>query len=207
MGGRGSSGKKGSSNFSVGETLSIHGYKISGGTVTTPSGKYQPITDFREMSDSEKKEMKNAIEKAGINDPVVSGRTILPRSVAQAAINQKNAENAAYAKNVPGLNELRTAIAHDENQRSLFKRSVYGGSGKLSGDPSSKTAFSVAKQYPRAAAYIKAESYFYSDNYVKSSFGKEAMNAIASGKSTSSAIKTMERKWEKYAVEKAKKGG
>ncbi len=207
MGGRGSSGERESSNFSVGETLSIDGYKISGGTVTTPSGKSQLITDYKEMTDAQKKEMKSALEKAGINDPVVSGRIVLPRSVAQEAINQKNAEKAAYEKNVPGLDELRTAITHDESQRNLFKRSVYSGSGRLSGNPSSETASSVAKRYPRAAAYIKAESYFYSANDVKSSLGKEAMNAIASGKSESAAIKTMERKWEKYAVEKAKKGG
>lgn len=197
MGGRGSAGG-GSSNFSVGATLSVQGYKIFGGTVTSPSGRTQIITEYKEMTDAQKREMKTALEKAGIKDPVISGKMVLPRSVAQAAINQKSAEKAAYAKNVPGLNELRAAIAHDEKQRSSFSKSVYSGSGRLSGNPSSETASFVAKRYPRAAAYIKAESYFYASNDVKSSLGREAMNAIANGKSASAAISAMERKWKKY---------
>lgn len=200
MGGRGSSGGgSSSSSFSVGKTLSVQGYKIYGGTVTSPSGRSQSITEYKEMTNAEKRKMGAELAKAGIDDPVVSGRMVLPRKVAQAAIAQKNAEKAAYAKNVPGLNELRTAIAHDEGQRNLFSRSVYSGSGRISGNPTSATASSLAKKYPRAAAYIKAESYFHATNDVKSSLGKEAMNAIASGRPVDATISAMERKWKKYA--------
>lgn len=203
MGGRGGSSGLNNSSVSVGQKIQIGNYVIQGGTVTTPSGKSQFVLDYRELSKQEKEMFADSLKKAGISDAVVSGDTILPRNVAESAINRRKAEKAAIAKNVPGLNELRSAMAYDSEQRSIFNRSVESGSGILKGNPSSKTASAVEKKYPRASAYLTAESFYHSSNHVKASYGKEAMNKIASGKSATAAIKEMKKKWSNYVKKKA----
>lgn len=200
VGGRGgSSGLTSKESFSVGETVKVGNYKVKDGEVTTKSGKTQSVTGYKELTAQEKEKYKSQLEKAGISDPVIAGRMILPRNVVETAIRQRESGKRAIEKNVPGLEKLREARRYDDQQRRIFNRSVEGGSGIIRGNPNSTTASGLAKKYPRAAAYLKAESYFNSSNYMKSSFGKEAMNKIANGKSASAAIKEMEKKWRKYA--------
>ena len=207
MGGRGGRSSRGGGSYSsIGETVSINGYKITNGKVTSPSGISQEVfaSDIRELTSQEKTKMRDALAKAGISDPVAAGKLIMPRSIAQEAIKQKQFEEHARQKNVPGLEELRTALAHDENQREKFRRSVYSGSGILKGNPSSATASVVAKKYPRASAYIKAESWSYASSDVKASLGRAAMLAIVKGKSAKTALREMEKKWDEYTRKKSR---
>lgn len=199
MGGRGGSSGMSGKSFHVGETLTIGNYKVKDGEVTTKSGKTQAVTEYKELTAQERQKYKSQLEKAGINDPVIAGRMILPRNVVETAMRQRENEKKAITKNVPGLEKLREARRYDDQQRREFNRSVEGGSGVIRGNPNSSTASSVAKKYPRAAAYLKAESYYNSSNYMKSAYGKEAMNKIANGKSAATAIREMEKKWKKYA--------
>ena len=201
MGGRGASGGGGTSNYSVGETISLAGYKIKGGFVTSPSGRTADVQSYKELSAAEKRQV---ARMGKVEDPVLVGRMAMPRTVAERAIQQRAQETAAIRKNVPGLEELRAARAHDEAQRDRFSRSVYSGSGRLQGNPSSNTAAEVAKKYPRAAAYLHAESWSYASNDVKASLGTAAKNQIASGKSYKSAISEMERKWKKHLDRKSR---
>ncbi len=199
---KGSSGFSNNKPVSVGEKIQIGNYTIKEGVVTTKSGKSQEILGYQELSKQEMQKMSEAIKKAGIYDPVISGRMILPRDVAKAAIDQRKLEKEAFAKNVPGLSELKSAIEYDNNQRMIFNRSIDRGDLIIQGTTKSNTASAVAKKYPRASAYLTAQSFFHSSNSVKSSLGKEAMNKIASGKSVSATIKEMKKKWRKYTESK-----
>lgn len=194
MGGRGSSSSA-TYGFQVGQTISIGGYQISGGFVTTPSGRRQEIQTFRELTQTEKAQV---ARMGDIKDPVLAGRMALPREVAERAILQRNQEQAALQRNVPGLEELREARASDAAERERFERSVYGGSGRLQGNPASNSAQALEQRYPRAAAYLHAESWSYSRDDVKATLGVEAKNAIASGKSYKTVIDEMEKKWKRH---------
>ena len=196
--GRGGGGRQ---NYTVGQTISLSGYAIKGGFVTSPSGHTMDVKSYRELTAAEKRQV---ARMGNIEDAVLVGRMAMPRAVAERAIQQRTQETAAIRKNVPGLEELRAARAHDEAQRDRFSRSVYSGSGRLQGKPSSNTAAEVAKKYPRAAAYLHAESWSYASNDVKASLGTAAKNQIASGKSYKSAISEMERKWKKHLDRKSR---
>ena len=199
MGGRGASGG-GTSRYSVGETIRSAGYEIKGGFVTSPSGRTISVENYRELTDAERRQA----ARLGVEDPVLVGRMAMPRAIAEQAIEQRTREAAAIRQNVPGLEELRNARAYDETQRDRFSRSVYSGSGRLQGNPSSNTAAEVAQKYPRAAAYLHAESWSYASNDVKASLGRIARNQIASGRSYKSAISEMEKKWKKYLDRKSR---
>lgn len=198
FGGRGgSSGSSRSSGAAYGETITINGYTIKGGYVKSPKGGYGKVSSFRELSSSELAQAK----KFGVDDPVLSESFLLPRKVAQAAIGQRESEANMLKKNVPGLDELRRARDYDSQQRSAFRSSIYRGDGLIRGNGNSNTAAAVEKKYPRAVAYLKAESYTFSSNYRKSAAGRQAMNEIASGKSYKKALKKMEEEWSKAASE------
>lgn len=198
--GRGASGGRGGSSgstgygFQVGQTISIDGYQISGGYVTTPSGRRQEIQTFRELTQTEKEQA----ARLGVKDPVLSGRMALPREVAQRAILQRSQEQEALQRNVPGLQELRAARASDAAERERFRQSVYGGSGRLQGNPASDSAKALEQRYPRAAAYLHAESWSYSRDDVKATLGIKAKNDIASGKPYKTVIDEMEKKWKRH---------
>jgi len=187
----------------VGKAITIDGYTIKEGRVKTPKGNEVYVSEYRDMTAQERKDYAEALKKSGIIEPVIAGRIILPKKIADSAIRQLKAEREAVKTNVRGLEELRKAIDFDNSQRNAFRRSMNRGDGVIRGRAYSSTYKEVAKKYPRAAAYLKAEGYYNSSNYMKSSFGKEAMNKIASGKSASAAIREMEKKWRKYTSSRA----
>lgn len=94
------------------------------------------------------------------------------------------------------------AEAEDERIVAAYRRSIGRGDGRIEGKPTSAIAASVAKQYPAAAAYRRAENFKLSSNASKSAIGQEAMDKIASGKPYKAAIKEMEEKWSKRALRK-----
>lgn len=202
MGGRGgSSGLSGQQGIVVGQTITMNGYKIKEGVVESPSGNRAYVDNFRNLTDAEKRKMKDALEEAGIKDPVSVGRLLMPRVVAEAAIRQRKLENEALKKNVPGLDELISASESDASAKRNYRRQFESESGAIRGISPLKYK-SVAQKYPAAAAYLKAEKYYMSNNAQKSAIGKEAMNKIASGRSADKVIREMEKKWKKMAESK-----
>lgn len=195
MGGRGSAGQRSNSlsDYEIGKTLKVGKYKIDEGIVTSPSGRSSRVESFSELSASDKKKY----EQMGVSDPVKSGRMILPRNVAEASIKQVSYQKELMRKNVPGLDELRKARAYDESQREAFKRSVYSGSGRIQGSSSSQTAAALSVRYPRAAAYLQAESVSYSNDYRRAAIGKKAKYAIANGESYKRVISNMKKELDK----------
>lgn len=183
-----------------------NGYKIDGSLVTTPRGTSLSVENYRELTPQEQSKYAQAIKKYGISDPVMANYNlkfmtpgILPKIVAETAISRGKAQKEAFARNVPGLQELRSAIDYDEKQVYLFRKSVEKGTGIMRGAPTSNTASAARKKYPIAAAYLTAEAYSNARHYAKSSFGKEAMNEIKKGKNAAAAIKKMKKKWGEYA--------
>lgn len=184
-------------------SVKIGGYTVSGGVVTSPSGSVQKVESFRDLTASEKRQFAALIEKGGLEDPVSSGRFLLPRKVAEASVAQANAAKEASArkieKNVPGLAELRGAKERYEVQSDAFRSSIYRGDARPAARPNGNDVASLTKKYPRADAYLKAEKYAMSSDYRKSDAGKRAMQAIASGSSYKKAIQEMEREWKNTA--------
>lgn len=202
--GSSSSGTGGRSGGSSGpSTVNLNGYKISGGVVMSPSGATQRVESFSELTAQQRRQAAALIAKNGIKDPVAAGRFLLPREVAQAAIAQGNAAKEAaarrFAKNVPGLSELRNARSDYERQSDAFRRAIERGDGRYPSKPNGSNAAALAKKYPRANAYLQAEAYSRASNDRKAAAGRKAMEAIAGGESYKKAIKRMEEEWKKAA--------
>lgn len=107
------------------------------------------------------------------------------------------------ATNVPGLAELRKAQDaayndehryNDQMQRMMEDEDNDGVNPPVAINKSLREqANDLAKQYPRAAVYLRAESYAtYSDNVDKYTAGKTAMDIIATGGSLDEAINTLD---------------
>lgn len=203
MGGRGSGSGFGGGTSKAEQISSTMGkYQIDGNVVTFSSGNKATINSFTELKD---KRALDLAKKNNINDPVLSGRAIIPRNVAERAIQQGKQEKANYKanmeKNVKGYDELTKAIQTNNAEYEKFKRSIERGGRVYT--PNKINISELGKKYPRASSYIKAESFYYSPNPMKSTFGKEAMQDIRFGKSHIKAIAKMEEKWKKYVESKA----
>lgn len=59
----------------------------------------------------------------------------------------------------------------------------------------------MSEKYPRAAAYLKAKEYADSANFMKSSIGEKAVEAIINNEDFQSVICQMEKEWSDYADE------
>ncbi len=55
----------------------------------------------------------------------------------------------------------------------------------------------LAEKYPRASAYLKAESWSYAANYEKAAAGKKALERIINGEDYALALSNMEAEWSK----------
>lgn len=202
MGCHGGSGRGGSSGAPENISSEVKGYKIDGNVVTLSSGKKVTINDYKDIKD---KRALDFAKQKNIQDPVLSGMAIIPRDVAERAIQQSKQERINYKanmeKNVKGYDEITRAIRTNENEYEKFKRSVERG--EVIHRPEKINVDELRKRYPRASAYIEAEGYAYAANSHKSILGSEAMRKIRMGKSHTQAIKEMKKKWKEYADSKA----
>jgi hypothetical protein len=156
-----------------------------------------------------------ALRKAG-KDPATRrefrGRTkaILPAEIAlkidalsrnaEAEAEAADALDAQQLAGIAGLSELQSAIdaweqygakleamMEDENNDGVF--------------PPKKPEVSITElriQFPRAAAYIDAQTFAQADHYVKAAAGHKAMQAILSGADHTQAIAKMKNDWAAY---------
>ena len=102
-----------------------------------------------------------------------------------------------FRRNVPGLDELRAAIAENERNYERQRKDIEMGAPRIHTFTPIDTDALRAK-YPAAAAYLKAEGYWMSDHYAKSSAGKKAMEIIAAGGDYQKAIADMEAEWKAH---------
>lgn len=104
---------------------------------------------------------------------------------------------------IEGLKELYEAISAARDYTEAFKRMMDDESND-GVFPPVKPAVSPAEisaKYPRAAAYVKAETWSYAANYVKADAGRKALEAIINGAEPEATIKEMEAEWTAYCLE------
>jgi len=109
------------------------------------------------------------------------------RAIVDAAIaadeEAERIEAERMEENVSGLAELQAAIDAEQQYRADFNRMMEDENNDGVNPPShpSTSSAELAKQFPRAAAYIRAESYSFASHWAKAKAGEEAMEIIASG--------------------------
>lgn len=109
---------------------------------------------------------------------------------------KKAAEREQKIKEIPGLAEIKKAVADLEKWHSEFNKSFERGCGGLGVRPKPKYDLeSMKKQYPRAAAYLRAEGYSLAANYAKVAAGRKALEKIINGDDPEITIKEMENEW------------
>lgn len=110
------------------------------------------------------------------------------------------AERTAKINAIEGLNEIKAAIAEHELYHDAFNAAMERGDGQLPARPESNIGEMKAK-YPRAAAYLKAENYEYSENYAQASAGRKARERIINGEDYEQVLADMEKEWSDYCNE------
>jgi hypothetical protein len=102
--------------------------------------------------------------------------------------------------NLPGLALLEAAADDEMRYAEQFDRMMDDEDNDGARPPKSvKVAYSdLAKQYPRAALYLKAESYELAANYAKANAGDRAAKLLASGGEMEDAREIL-RTWNKDA--------
>jgi hypothetical protein len=107
------------------------------------------------------------------------------------------AKAAEFDRNVPGYDELKDALAVAEKEEYRYHKQFNAMMENEYNDgafPPTKLntslrekASALTSQYPRAAIYIKAENFTYSNNNYKFSAGRAAKELIAEGGSLTEA--------------------
>lgn len=91
---------------------------------------------------------------------------------------QMDAERKAKLElQFPGLTELRAAIEDEDRYQREFQKMMEDGDndGVTPPAPMIANVGELQKKYPRAAAYLRAESYSYAAHDAKSEAGRKAM--------------------------------
>lgn len=96
-----------------------------------------------------------------------------------------------------GLDKLEAAINEQMEYKAAFDKAWEDGNGRYPTKPEDHTA-EIAKLYPIAAAYRKAESWSNAAHYCKATAGEAAKERIRNGEDYKLAIADMERKWSEY---------
>ena len=105
---------------------------------------------------------------------------------------------------IEGLKELQRAIAAEEAYREALNDMMedeYNDGAR----PPKKPEISVKElkeKYPRAAAYLKAESWSMASNYIKAGAGQKAKERIINGEDYRQVIAEMEKEWLDYCKER-----
>lgn len=120
----------------------------------------------------------------------------------QKAAAEKAAAEARQRKinAIPGLAEIKAAIVdlaawHAELNASFDDCGGLGVRSKPEYDMDALNAL-----YPRAAAYIKAESWSTASNHAKAGAGQKALDRIINGEPEATVIADMEREWDAHVT-------
>lgn len=114
----------------------------------------------------------------------------------------KAQEENKLKENVPGLDELRAAIEDAERYQAEFELMMEDeqNDGVNPPKPVKTNIGELTKKYPRAALYIKADSYSCAAHYAKSDAGNKAMELIKEGGSLEEAKEILDNWLPKEAI-------
>lgn len=110
------------------------------------------------------------------------------------------AQEARIAHAIPGLAELRAAIADEDRYHEAFERMMEDeyNDGARPPKPVQISSAEVGLRYPIAAAYIKAEAWECAAHYAKSAAGKRAKQRLEAGEPYQQVIAEMEAEWDQH---------
>ncbi len=120
-------------------------------------------------------------------------------AIVEALKAQIAAEAARYAKieAIDGLAEIRAAQAAYGDYRAKLEQAQEDETAVWPARPQPELD-DVVRQYPRAAAYVKADEWSLSDNYRKAAAGARALNRIIDGEDYERVLADMESEWTAY---------
>ncbi len=98
----------------------------------------------------------------------------------------------------PGLKEIERARNYEEEDRRRFERMMERGDGYYKSCKPEISSDALRKQYPAAAAYLRAQAYTRSNNIGKYSAGAKAIERLMAGENYKTVIADMEREWSAY---------
>ncbi len=128
-------------------------------------------------------------------DVLRAARDEIAKYLTDVAAAEKAAYEARQARirlNVPGLDEVREAIEASRRQHAAFERAMDRGDGRL--PAATKIDLDTVKAtFPRAAAYIKAESYSMASWDVKADAGRKAMERLEAGEDHIAVLADMDK--------------
>lgn len=116
---------------------------------------------------------------------------------------REKAEREARIANIDGLCEIRDAIRAEHEYHDAFRKMMddeYNDGVRPPKMPETDSG-ALKVRYPRAAAYLKAESWYYSANFAKSNAGSKAMERIINGDDYDIVIQDMKGEFDKYSNE------
>ena len=106
-------------------------------------------------------------------------------------------EELAKIGEIEGLFEIKDAIAEREKFLKEYNDAVENGTGILPAPPKTDIK-ALMDKYPRASAYLKAESYMESANFMKADAGIRARDRIINGEDYEKVISDMESEWKAF---------
>ena len=108
------------------------------------------------------------------------------------------AERRKKIDGIEGLKILKDAIRDIENWHYEFEKS-FDDVGGLGVRPYPEHDIAALKEkYPRAAAFLLAESWEYMPHYMRSTAGIKAKERIINGEDYNEVIKDMKAEWDEY---------
>lgn len=104
---------------------------------------------------------------------------------------------------IEGLNEIKAALEAERAYRRAFDRMMEDEHNDGVNPPKRPVANSddLKARYPRAAAYIKAETWEMTSHYAKSGAGRRAKERIIDGDDPVLVLAKMEAEWSNYCKE------
>lgn len=129
-----------------------------------------------------------------------------PEILAILKADKKAKDNACLARQnaiaaIEGLEGIRKALAAEHAYHKAFTRMMEDEFNDGVNPPArpSLSSDDLKKQYPRAAAYVKAENWTYASNYAKSAAGEKALERIINDEDYTIALTDMDAEWSEAA--------
>lgn len=136
-------------------------------------------------------------------DAIVASKPEIIEILTDDADAQRRATAKRQAKidAIPGLSEIRAAMADLAAWRAEFERS-FDDCGGLGVRPRPQYDMdALYKAYPRAAAYLEAESMANASHYAKAAAGQRALERIINGEDAAAALSDARAEWGAHAVD------
>lgn len=119
---------------------------------------------------------------------------------------KEEAAREAYRKKleaIEGLKELQTCISDWSDYNNAMSRFIDRDCTGAAPVKPAKTVDELKEQYPRAAAYIKADNWSYSAHFYKAMLGERSKKKILDGGNYKTVISDMKAAWKEYTDEHA----